>query len=308
MIKQPEKNRTSLFGPIVLIGLGTLLLLSNFGIIDLNIWDLIFRFWPIFLVAAGLDLLLGRRANSGALIGLIVVAGLVIGVIWMGYFNIGTGTGAIASSQTVRQSLEGATSAEIAISSSISRLQLQAGATEQLLEGTVMLHTNEELETDFRQSGDTARYSLESKSRSFILPTLNSSNSGLWDLQLNRTIPTELAIDTGIGAADLDLELLQLTGLEINAGIGKVEITLPNSGDFEATIDGGVGEIIVLIPDTLAAQITANAGIGRTQVEGNYINNGETYSSPDFDSATNRVILEVDGGVGSITIRQIAKR
>ncbi len=306
MIKQPEKNRTSLFGPIVLIGLGALLLLSNFGIIDLNIWDLIFRFWPIFLVAAGLDLLLGRRANSGALIGLVLVAGLVVGVIWMGYFR--TGTGETASSQTIRQPLEGATNAEIEISSSISRLQIGAGASDQLLEGTVMLHTNEELETDFTQSGDTARYTLESKSRSFILPNFGSSDDGLWDLRLNSAIPTDLSIDTGIGSAELNMESLQLTALEVNAGIGKVEITLPNRGDFEATIEGGVGEIIVLIPDTVAAKIIANAGIGRTQVEGNYINNGEEYSSPDFDTASNRVILEVDGGVGSITIRQIAKR
>lgn len=307
MINQPEKNRTSLFGPVVLIGLGILLLLSNFGFINVNIWDLIFRFWPLFLVAAGLDLLLGRRTNSGALIGLVVVGGLVVGAIWFGYFRSDTST--TASSQTIRQALEGATNAEIEIESSISKLQINTSeASEQLIEGTVALHNDEELETDFEVLADTARYSLKSKSRGFIFPNFGGSDAGLWDLRLNGEIPTALSIDTGIGSSNLDLETLQLTALEVNAGIGAVEITLPDSGDFEATIEGGVGEIVVMIPDTLAARITANAGIGTAQVEGNYINNGEEYRSPDFDSATNRVILEVDGGVGSITIRQVSKR
>ncbi len=307
MIKEPEKNRSSLFGPIILIGLGILLLLSNFGIINLNIWDLAFRFWPLFLVAAGLDLLLGRRTNSGALIGLVVIGGLVVGAIWLGYFR--NDTGEAASTQTVRQALEEATRAEIEIESSISKLQINPGAaSDQLIEGTVTLHNNEELETDFAVLADTARYTLKSKSRTFIFPNFGGSDDGLWDLRLNGEAPIALSIDTGIGSSDLDLEMLQLTALEVNAGIGAVEITLPDSGDFEATIEGGVGEIVVLIPDTMAARITANAGIGNVQVEGNYINNGEEYRSPDFDSATDRVILEVDGGVGSITIRQVSKR
>ncbi len=307
MIKEPEKNRTSLFGPIVLIGLGILLLLSNFGVITLNVWDLLFRFWPLFLVAAGLDLLLGRRTNSGALVGLVLIGGLIVGAIWLGYFR--NNTGEAASTQTIRQALEGATSAEIEIESSISKLQINPGAdSAQLIEGTVALHNNEEIETDFSPIGDTARYSLKSKSRSFIFPNFGNNDNGLWDLQLNSATPIALSVDTGIGSAELDLELLQLTSLEVNTGIGAVEITLPDSGDFEATIEGGVGEIIVLIPDTMAAQITANAGIGNAQVEGNYIHTGDEYSSPDFDTATDRVILEVDGGVGSITIRQVSKR
>jgi len=61
MVTQADKRHASLFGPIVLIGLGVLLLLSNFGILNFNLWELLFRFWPFFLVAAGLDLLLGRK-------------------------------------------------------------------------------------------------------------------------------------------------------------------------------------------------------------------------------------------------------
>jgi len=49
-------------GPIILIGLGVLLLFANFGLFR---WDLFGRLWPIILIALGAWILLGRtRQNS----------------------------------------------------------------------------------------------------------------------------------------------------------------------------------------------------------------------------------------------------
>lgn len=307
MVTNQEKSRASLFGPIVLVGLGVLLLLSNLGIVNFNLWELIFRFWPLFLVAAGLDLLLGRRANGGALVALLLIVSLVIGGIWLGYVQTNafeTGIG-----QPVRQAVEGAQRAEIELESSISQLQISADAlTTNLVEGDITLHANETLDTGFEIEDGVAHYTLKSDSPSFILPSFGRREDGLWNLRLNAGIPTALAISTGVGSAELDLELLQLTDLEVSTGVGKVMLTLPTQGVFEATIEGGVGEIIVLVPDTLAAQITANAGIGSVNVEGDYINQNGEYTSPNFDTAENRVTLTVDGGIGSLVVRQISKR
>ncbi|MEZ4729788.1 MAG: DUF5668 domain-containing protein [Caldilineaceae bacterium] len=307
MVTKTEKSRASLFGPIILIGLGVLLLLSNLGVLNLNLWELVFRFWPLFLVAAGLDLLLGRRANSGALVALVLVVGLVIGGIWLGYVQTNAFEG--GQGQTVAQSLEGATHATVAIESSVSQMQIEAGATgERLVEGSIALHNNEELQTEFQQTEDTAYYTLRSDSRSFILPNFGRREDGLWNLHLNANVPTALAVSTGVGSATLDLELLELTDLEVSTGVGEVEITLPGRGNFEATIEGGVGAIVVLVPDTLAAQIDANAGLGSVHVEGDYLQRDGEYSSPDFNTADDRVTLTVDGGVGAITIRQVTRR
>jgi len=307
MVTNMEKKPASLFGPIVLVGLGLLLLLSNFGILNLNLWELLFRFWPLFLVAAGLDLLLGRRANNGALVALVLLVGLVIGGIWLGYVQSNTfeaGTG-----ETVRQALAGAQRAEIEIESSISQMQITGGApSTQLVEGSVALHNNEELQKEFKVEEGVAHYTIKSNSPSFILPSFGRSEDGVWDLRLNATTPIALSISTGVGSAALDLELLTLTNLSVSTGVGEAEITLPAQGDFDATIEGGVGAIVVLVPATLAAQITANAGIGNVTVEGDYIHRGDEYTSPNFDAAADHVILTVDGGVGPITIRQISKR
>jgi lia operon protein LiaF len=64
------RRQGGLFGPVLLIGLGILFLLSNLGLLTLDIGSLIARFWPLILIAIGLDLLLGRRSGLGGLIAL----------------------------------------------------------------------------------------------------------------------------------------------------------------------------------------------------------------------------------------------
>ena len=45
--------------PIILIALGIALLLGN--VFKLEIWDILIRLWPVWLIAIGLDLLIGRQ-------------------------------------------------------------------------------------------------------------------------------------------------------------------------------------------------------------------------------------------------------
>ncbi|MCB0062348.1 MAG: hypothetical protein KDE19_09540, partial [Caldilineaceae bacterium] len=164
---------------------------------------------------------------------------------------------------------------------------------------------NEELVTDFGILGSTASYQLKSGSQSLILPTFGRGAGGLWDLQLNRTLPLDLRISTGVGSSELNLQQLTLTGLSIDAGVGKVEVTLPATGNFEATVNGGVGGITLYIPATMAAQIEAKAGLGSVRVEGDYVQQDGLYRSLNYDGALNRVNLIVEGGIGAITVEQM---
>ena len=55
----------------------------------------------------------------------------------------------------------------------------------------------------------------------------------------------------------------------------------------------------------MAARIEAGAGLGATSVQGDYERHDNVYVSPDYETATNRVDLQIRGGVGTITIRQL---
>lgn len=301
-----ERRGISLFGPLLLIALGVLFLLNNMGVIAVDVWEMLFRFWPVLLIAAGLDILLGRRTGVGAVIALLVILILAGGGLWFG--GIGNVNAGNLPSETIRQNLEDAEKAVVTISPGVSRLTVGGFlATGQLIQGEIRPLRNEQIERDFKVEGATAYYTLQSKSTGLPFSGF-SGRGGQWDLQLNQQTPLDLRISTGVGSAELDLESLTLTALDVDTGVGETTITLPAKGAFEATINGGVGQITVLAPDTLALRIRAEAGLGSVDVEGDYAHTEDLYLSPGYDQAKDKVELTVEGGVGSITIRQIEKR
>jgi hypothetical protein len=302
---ETTRRPNSLFGPILLIGLGVLLLLSNMGVLTVDVWQLIFRFWPVLLIAAGLDILFGRRSGVGAIIAVVVLVVVIGGSLpWAG--------GVVAGSTEVRsiqQELAGAERADIGIAAGVSSLTVRSTPDRTLLaSGTIRPLRNERIDESFRQQGDRAIYTLQSEGPTLSLPVWNWQNQGRWDLQLTSAVPLDLEISTGVGEATLNLEQLQLSALQINSGVGQTEVTLPSRGNFQGEISGGVGQLTVLVPDTLAVRITATAGLGSVDVQGDFTRDGSVYTSPGYDRADGRVQLNVSGGVGSVTIRQVEKR
>lgn len=114
-------------GPMVLIGLGTIFLLNNLGLLDWSIWSSLWRLWPILLIAAGLDMVFGRKTPwaSWVIAGLMVIT--VGGVVLYG--GIGDFGGAVFDGDVISQSLSGAISADVQIKSGVARLTLAESTT-----------------------------------------------------------------------------------------------------------------------------------------------------------------------------------
>ena len=77
----PSKNIPDILGALILIALGGILFLNNFGFVSWNIWYYIFRFWPAIFIFIGLDMIsdssyLLKLATS--LIGIIIFSFIII--------------------------------------------------------------------------------------------------------------------------------------------------------------------------------------------------------------------------------------
>jgi hypothetical protein len=73
-------------GAFILIILGVLFLLSNFGALPWSVWEIIVRFWPIVLILIGLEVLVGGTILGNIIfgfIGLLFFAGIVIFGLWL---------------------------------------------------------------------------------------------------------------------------------------------------------------------------------------------------------------------------------
>jgi hypothetical protein len=283
--------------------LGALFLLNNLGWLSWNVWQMLFTLWPVWLIAVGLDILIGRRSVWGSLLVLVVVIGIV-GVLTVVYSvqPLATNTW---TSETVSQALAGATRADIEIAFTTGSLRIQAAPEDAaLIEGTLNVRQNERVTRDFSVNGDTAYFKLRGQNTdSGPWWGWGKERDKVWSLQLNRTVPLRLKVNTGVGTSTLNLESLNVTSLDVNAGVGRTVLTLPNHGQLSAQVDGGVGETEVTIPEGMAAKIRVRTGLGNTQVNSRYQRQGDYYLSPNYDTATNRVELTVNGGIGSITIR-----
>jgi hypothetical protein len=54
----------------------------------------------------------------------------------------------------------------------------------------------------------------------------------------------------------------------------------------------------------MAARIRVDRGLGSLDVKNGFDQRGEDYVTRDFDTATNRVEIKLNGGLGRITIDQ----
>lgn len=299
-ISQPPQ-RSSIVMPILLILLGFAFLGQELGLIDVSIWTLLWRLWPVWLIAMGLDLMLGRRTANGSWIILGVVVAIVIVVAGLGGpFSLRTA--GLGDPVAVSQPLGGAKRAEVLIDASVSRLQITSGGIDTLVEGTITPLEWERIEQDERISGDKLVYELKSQGQGQVLP-VNTNGPSTWDLQLSDRVPMELRIDAGVGESRIDIAQVQLTSLKLDTGVGETEVVLPGQGRYKVEVDSGVGSVTLRLPRGLAARIHADQGIGAVRVDGAFERESKSsYISPNFSQAENRAEIEIDGGVGEIVI------
>lgn len=296
-------RRGGLVGPLILISLGVLFLLANLGALDWSVWEILFRLWPVLLIAWGLDIIVGRRSPWLSLGIVLVVVALAGAALW--YYSPEGVAGQELTSEAINQQLQGATRADVEISSGVGELRLGAAeSSDVLIEGTVRGPERQRVVSDFNVAGDTATYRLRTRDEAGF-PFSFGQGDRSWDLDLNAQVPLDLTVNTGVGTSNLDLRQLSLTDLSVSTGVGQTTITLPAQGDFGAQINGGVGEVNILVPSSLAATIRVDGGLGDVSVIGDYVEQDRTYTSAGFSSAQERVNLRVSGGVGRIAVRQV---
>ncbi len=301
-----QKRRSGLIGPTILIGLGIVFLLNNMGVLDWNVWEVIFRLWPVLLIAAGLDFLIGRRSIWGSLLALVLTLAVFAGALWL--FGAGIGVGQALATEEVRQDLGGATQARVAIKPGVGTLRVHAlTESANLVEGLIRLGEGEGVTRDFSVEDETATFTLQSEGAS--VPFVGGwGDERTWDLGFNPDVSLRLEISLGVGESDVDLTGLTVSDLDVSLGIGQTTIILPDEGDFQAKIDGAIGQTIVVIPAGLAACIRVDTGLAGSQLPGNYQRQDDVYTSPGYGSAENRVDLEVSQAIGNVTIRHAGGR
>ena len=260
-------RRSGLFWGIILVFLAGLLLLRQMGVI---VGDIFGYFWPLLIIAFGTWLIIGYFARSRPVEG-----------------------------EKVSIPLEGATSAYIKLDHGAGKLNIRPGTEPgEIINGT--------FSNGLKYKSNVTAGHLEVKMRppSSEPWTWFPGESLDWDIHLNRDIPVSLEIDSGASASILDLGELKVTDLDIDTGASSTELTLPgNAGNTHVDIDTGASSFKVRIPSGVAASIRVKSGIASVKIDPRFPRlEGGLYQSVDYATATNRVDMTIDTGVGSIEV------
>jgi Domain of unknown function (DUF5668) len=307
------RPRRGVFWPLLLIALGLVLLLQNYGLVSGVSWLAIASLWPILLILIGLDIAFARRWPLPTLVAevLVIAAGLALvasspnvgpGII---VFGSGDGTG-----QTdVSAPRAGATVLDLALNGGAAKAYRVSGGATELVEAH-SANADLRLRTSVSRSGRSDVRVDQVGPNGFFRPATAA------DIQVRiaSDIPTSLTLNVGAGEFDVDLSDVLLTDGRVNVGASSMRLVLPKpSGDVSIRMNGGASTIVITVPDGVEARISTSGGLlalrsdntrlGSGGGTGGCIACGSLVETSGYRAAKDRVTLTIAAGASSIVVR-----
>lgn len=343
----PRRRRESLFGPVVLITAGVLLLLNNLGLLPPLYWEAAIQLWPLFLIFIGINIIAGLAPRPfdrllTALVGITAVAVFVFVLLFADRVPVLRNA---AENQTLQRE-------QIAFpAAGVETAVVEIEFAEMGGEITALDDSANLIEGDISYWGDLIFNSTVSDGRAvveldttgqpgnpfFWLTRQDRPRSGpadQWQIGLNPAIPLDLRLDLPSGAVNLDLSRLALRDLAIDGASGRsvvmlpagdydlyydvasgaVELTFPESGRQTFNIDGGSGRLSIMVPPSLASRIHVEDGSGAFSIDDRFwsLESGDEdvaiWVTDGYEDASNRVELFLDVASGAVQIEMMSGR
>ncbi len=301
--KPPRRRYPSVVWPVILITAGVLFLLSNFGYLDLNFSEL-WRLWPLLLILMGLDIILGRRSVIGNIIVLLITIAVIVGVVLFLIASPGLlGLSPAGAVEHFAEPLAGVAQADLEVNFAAGQLNItRLIDSPSLIEADLELVTSREPAWTIDRRDDRAEMLLEYVRGDWI-ENWNWRGGDRWNLRLSPEVALSLDVDVGAGGATISLIGLNVQDLQVESGAGHTKIIFPPEGDFSGQISGGVGAVVLEIPVEMAARLRIDRGLSALDISSRFTKENDVYRTADWETNPNRVDLDVDVGVGLLTIR-----
>lgn len=291
-------RRNEIAGPVFMIGLGLVFLLSSFRLIGWGAWDILWRLWPVLLVSIGLEIIIGRRSLWLSIMTVLVILAALGGVIW--FYGADPVRGEGLTGNRIDQILGDIEKADITISPAAGELNVEGLVdSTALISGEANTGRNQQVYTDYEVSGTTGYFKIDSWSM-VIFPVSGPWN---WDLGLTDRIPLDLVLNMGAGDMNADLSGLNLMDLNISQGVGELTVILAEQGDYSAEINQAVGSIVVEIPKEAGIRIEFSKAISSLSIPPGFEQRGDFYYSSNYDKAEQQIDLDISQAIGSIILR-----
>jgi hypothetical protein len=258
-------RRGSIFWGFILILLGGLFLLQAQGLIK----DVLGWFWPIVLILLGAWIVFERFIPHGA-----------------------------AGGETFSINLEGASKVDLDFDHGAGTVVMTGGA---LIGVALTGSQGAGMDVSSHRNGESLTVDLNAGPT--FLPFLGP-DGGEWRFQVTQEVPVHLKVDSGASNLDFDFTDVKLAFLGVDTGASSLKVKLPaNAGYTLVDIESGAASLDLSVPEGVAARIRIEQGVSSIDIdERRFPASGSLRQSPDFDSAANKVEINLEGGANSVKI------
>ncbi len=290
-------------GPVVLLGLGAVLLLGNLNYLPIDAWGLLLRLWPVLLVAIGLDIAFGKRRSAVyTLLKIFLGLLLVGGIVWVAMSS----PQAIAMQQVkIDQPLENAASAQTTLQLTTGKLSVEGDAPSSILaKGTVVVPKKDDLDVSYDvNAADKKGFFVVDGRKGSSVPFINSASP--WVFNLNSGIPTVLTTSQVVGDLKLDLTGMDITRLESETVIGRVILTLPCDEDMIANLKVVIGDVELRIPQGCNMQVNLDGGLTTVSLPEDYLKVDDRIVYQGAGSSGSALPIDIELAIGRLVITEI---
>lgn len=295
-------DMSRVFWGLLLVLLGGLLLLSNFGLIELqlsNLWQL----WPLLIVGWGVSLLNIKGTWWKVVSGILLVAGL--GLFTLVAIGAGPFSDDEQNTQVQSQQVE-------ADNSEVERLDVsvKAGA------GNVVIGSHEgDMPVEAVLRSDFATLDLDSQTdgNTQVVDISVDGERAWWggnfrndlDVQLSKELPVSLTVDTGASDFRADLSEVKLERLDVDLGASSGLMILGALVDrLDVDLKAGASSVTFRVPKDAGVSVTLDQGVSSQDLADLQEKGDGVYETEDFDRAKKQIMITADIGVASFELER----
>jgi hypothetical protein len=104
---------------------------------------------------------------------------------------------------------------------------------------------------------------------------------------------------------DIDLKDVLATRVELTTGASSSNVTVPARGISLMNVEAGAASVNVRVPEGTVARIRVEEGVNSVHVDTNRFLRLDSgmYQSPNYETATDRADINIEAGLGSVTVK-----
>ncbi len=309
---------------IVLLFIGGVLLLNNFNVIDFY-WSNVWKFWPVFLIIIGVNILFNRNnSQTGNIISLAIVV-ITLSFLfvkgqekpegkWWGNMrnnidmdidsedgkNVGANRSTFVEPFTIGDDLK---KNILEISGGGTSFELKGSSDSLFLASVSKKNNNFGLTKIVADSVNTLIFKSQDKNRRSKWSIGDGNNTV--ELYLNTKPVWEMNLKLGAGEMDFDLKDYKIRTLNFDGGAADINFKI---GDLlpitDVNVKTGIADVKISIPESSGCRIKTKTGLSSKDFSGFKMISEGVYETANYQSSTKKIFINFDGGLSSFEVER----